>query len=152
MIIIYMINFHLIKKTGNWFKEKFDECWRKKKKEEYKLFNLNCEMKYWSMDTDRIYNNVFIIKFESVCFSIISYDLVCVCIERVINLKQNRDFILKWNFFCFLKFYFYTFCTFKTIYMSVCTKIDANHEYSKTRNSCHSLFHNFWLIKMYLYK
>lgn len=109
MIIIYMINFHLIKKTGNWFKEKFDECWRKKKKEEYKLFNLNCEMKYWSMDTDRVYNNVFIIKFESVCFSIISYDLVCVCIERVINLKQNRDFILKWNFFCFLKFYFYTF-------------------------------------------
>lgn len=47
------------------------------------------------MDTDRVYNNVFIIKFESVCFSIISYDLVCVCIERVINLKQNRDFILK---------------------------------------------------------
>lgn len=45
------------------------------------------------MDTDRVYNNVFIIKFESVCFSIISYDLVCI--ERVINLKQNRDFILK---------------------------------------------------------
>lgn len=57
-----MINFYLIKKN-NWklIQKKFDECWWKKKKEEYKLFNWNCEVKYRSMDTDRGYNNVFII-------------------------------------------------------------------------------------------
>lgn len=56
------------------------------------------------MDTDRVYNNVFIIKFESVCFSIISYDLVCVCIERVINLKQRFYFEMK--FFLLFKVLF----------------------------------------------
>lgn len=113
-----MINFYLIKKN-NWklIKKKFDECWWKKKKEEYKLFNWNCEVKYRSMDTDRGYNNVFIIClfFDSILwFGLRMYWTL---------LRQNEDFILKWNLFCFLKFYFYTFCTLKTIYISVCSKI-----------------------------